>query len=179
MENPYSPCSTSSKLPETEASTKFSLHVHWICASTIWVSAVANEAAIFWGINPFEYWAQKSYLHTSVVLWLILLLLCVPLGLVGSAFIRPFVRSSMLGFIVACLSPPTILFFGLKLKVLQHPESYIHFYGLVAVMLQFSACILILPSRRRLVLGLCVLPCFVAGIAAGILHVVAHSLSDP
>ena len=179
MENPYSPCSISSELTETEAFTKISIHFRWIYAATILVSAVANEAAIFWGINHFVYWAQKSYLQTSIFLWLILMILSVPLGLVGSAFIQPFLRSSMLGFIIGCLSPPTILFFGLKLKLLQHPERYIHFYGLIVVILQMAACILILPSRRRLVLGLCVLPCFVAGIAAGILHVVAHSLSDP
>ncbi len=179
MEDPYSPCSISSEFTTAEASTKISIHLRWISAATIWASAVANEAAIFWGINDFEYWTQKPYLPTSVVLWLILMLISVPLGLVGSAFIQRFLRFSKLGFIFWCISPPTILFIGLKLKILQHPECYILFYGLVVIGLQFAACILILPGRRRYVVGFCVLPCFVAGIAAGILHVVAHSLSDP
>lgn len=179
MENPYSPCNITSELATPEASTKISIRFRWNFAATIWMSSMANESAIFWGTNVFEYWAQKPYLHTSVVLWLILMLVCVPLGLAGSAFIQPLLRPWKLGFIVGCLGPPTILFVVLKLKLVQHPENYVLFIGIVVVVLQFTTCILIFPSRRWYVVGMCVLPCFVGGIAAGILHVIAHSLSDP
>ncbi len=143
--------------------------------------AFANEAAVFWGVSEFEYWSQRAYLPTSAVLCAAVAFACLPF-ITWAAFANP-LRSLNRQFytLPALLVPSTCLYWLLKARILPSPEMWILRYCVVTIALQYglSALLNTYTDRSRYVAALPSIPCFGLGAAAGVFHVVTHSLSDP
>lgn len=143
--------------------------------------AFANEATVFWGVSDFAYWSQRPYLPTSAILCLLVGFLCVPF-IAWLAYLNP-LRTFHRHFSIATalLAPCICLFLLLKTRMLPSPEIWIGYYGGATAAVQYIASVRFRPytGRSKWFAALPSLPCFAMGIAAGVMQIVAHSLSDP
>ncbi len=146
------------------------------------LGTLLNEAAVFWSVGDMQYWSQKPFLPFSLKLWLVLVPLSGLLGVIAARrpeYPLPRKIEAVLKLFRAAALPP--LAYSLFFFCLPFAAPAIILLAGVLVFTQVWLFVSAIRSwySRPNVFGICTMISFAAGSAAGLLHVVVMSLSDP